>query len=54
MNKFYEPYHIPAQGQPERTVLFQHMKPKHKAGKKSKCFFQLQLLPEKIKKTHTN
>ena len=34
------------QGQPERTILFQHMKSKHKAGKRRKKF-QLQLLPEK-------
>ena len=34
MNTFYEPYYITAQGQPERTILFQHMKPKHKAGKR--------------------
>ena len=34
MNNFYEPYYILAQGQPDRTILFQHMRPKPKAGKR--------------------
>ena len=40
-------YDIPAQGKPERMILFQHMKPKHKAGKRRKCFFNLQVLSDK-------
>ena len=37
MNTFYEPYYITAQGQPERTTLYQHIKPQHKAGREKKC-----------------
>ena len=38
MNKFDEPYYIPAQGQPKRIIRFQHMKPKHRTGKRRRCF----------------
>ena len=58
MNKCFEPptsKHT-AQGQPERSIIFQHTKPKHKAGKRTTCF-QRQLVPKnvyinQIKKTH--
>ena len=60
MNKFYESYYIPAQRKPERMILFQHMKPKQKTGKRRKYFFNLQVLSDKnftsikSKKIHTN
>ena len=38
MNTSYEPQYIPAQGHQERIILFQHMKPKPKAGKRTKKF----------------
>ena len=38
MNKFHEPHYIWQQGQPEGIYLIQDMKPKHKAGKRRKCF----------------
>ena len=38
LNQINEAHYIQEEGQPERTILFQHITPKHKAGKRGWCF----------------